>query len=349
MNKTLSKERMFEALLNKDSQFEGLFFAGIKTTGIFCRPSCTAKKPRKENVEYFSSSREALANGYRPCKVCRPLQQIGEVPQEIQKLLQEVDSNPIEKITDWGLNQRGLNPSQVRRWFMKNHEMTFHTYQRLLRINNAFSNIKKGDKVIEAAFDNGFNSLSGFQYSFKKATGINPKKSESNNLLTITRLPTPLGPMFAVACDEGICLLEFTDRRMLETEFDQLKTHFKSNILPGNHKHFEILKIQLKEYFEGNRKDFTVPIITPGTNFQKKAWQALTIIPYGQTVSYVDQAISIGKENAVRAIGSANGNNRLAIIIPCHRVIGADGELKGYGGGLWRKRWLIDHERKHIV
>ena len=345
----MSKERMFEALLNKDSQFEGVFFAGIKTTGIFCRPSCTAKKPRKENVEYFESSKEALANGYRPCKVCRPLQQIGVVPQEIQELLKEVDSNPLDKITDWGLNQRGLNPSQVRRWFMKNHDMTFHTYQRLLRINNAFSNIKKGDKVIEAAFDNGFNSLSGFQYSFKKATGINPKKSQSSNLLTITRLPTPLGPMFAIACDEGICLLEFTDRRMLETEFKQLKTHFKSNILPGNHKHFKLLKIQLNEYFEGKRKVFTVPIVSPGTAFQKETWKALIRIPYGKVVSYADQAASIGKENAVRAIGTANGNNRLAILIPCHRVVGADGELKGYGGGLWRKRWLIDHEKKHLA
>jgi AraC family transcriptional regulator of adaptative response/methylated-DNA-[protein]-cysteine methyltransferase len=347
MEATLSTNRMYQALLRKDSQFEGLFFAGIKTTGIFCRPTCTARKPKKENVEYFGSQKEALTNGYRPCKVCHPLQKVGEVPPDIQKVLHEIESNPFDKITDFGLTQRGLNPSQVRRWFLKNHEMTFHTYQRLLRINNAFSNIKNGDKVIEAAFDNGFSSLSGFHYSFKKATGINPKESKSSQQLMITRIPTPLGPMFAVASEEGICLLEFTDRRMLETEFHQLQNHYKCLINPGNHRHFKILKQQLNEYFEGKRYTFTVPLASPGSEFQNGAWKALHGISYGQTVSYADQAKSVGKDTAIRAIATANGNNRIAILIPCHRVIGSDGELKGYGGGLWRKRWLIDHEKEH--
>lgn len=347
METILSKDQMYQALLNKDSQFEGQFFAAIKTTGIFCRPTCTARKPKKENVEYFTSQREALTNGYRPCKVCKPLEKVGDIPVDIQGVLHEIESNPFEKITDYVLRQRGLNPSQVRRWFMKNHEMTFHTYQRLLRINIAFSNIKNGDKVIEAAFDNGFNSLSGFQYSFKKATGLSPKESKHSSQLILTRIPTPLGPMFAVASEEGICLLEFTDRRMLETEFHKLQHHFKCSILPGNHRHFEILKQQLNEYFEGNRKVFTVPLASPGSDFQKVAWEALHHIPYGQTVSYADQAKAIDKGSAIRAIASANGNNQIAIIIPCHRVIGSDGELKGYGGGLWRKKWLIDHEKKH--
>ncbi|NNF20748.1 MAG: bifunctional transcriptional activator/DNA repair protein Ada [Saprospiraceae bacterium] len=347
MENLLSKDQMYQALLEKDSQFEGLFFAAIKTTGIFCRPTCTARKPKKENVEYFITQREALTNGYRPCKVCKPLQKVGTIPADIKKILEEIESNPFEKITDYGIRQRGLNPSQVRRWFKKNHEMTFHTYQRLLRINNAFSNIKNGDKVIEAAFDNGFNSLSGFQYSFKKATGLNPKESKTSSQLVLTRIPTPLGPMFAVANDEGICLLEFTDRRMLETEFKKLQNHYKCSILPGNHHHFKILKTQLQEYFEGKRKKFSVPLAGIGTEFQHVAWEALHKIQYGQTVSYADQAKSIGKSSAIRAIATANGLNQIAIIIPCHRVIGADGELKGYGGGLWRKQWLIDHEKKH--
>jgi len=348
METALSTNRMYQALVKKDSQFEGLFFAGIKTTGIFCRPTCTARKPKKENVEYFESSRDALTNGYRPCKVCKPLESVGVIPSAIHDVLKEIESNPFEKITDYGLKQRGLNPSQVRRWFLKNHQMTFHSYQRLIRINNAFKNIKNGDKVIEAAFDQGFSSLSGFQHSFKKATGISTKESKTSNQLVTTRIPTPLGPMFAVACQEGICLLEFTDRRMLETEFKQLQNLFKSPILPGNHPHFEILKHQLEEYFLGMRKSFSVPLVTPGTPFQKQVWNSLHKIHYGQTVSYLDQAQSLGKETAVRAMASANGHNRIAIVIPCHRVIGSDGQLKGYGGGLWRKKWLIDHEKKHI-
>ena len=347
METALSENHMYDALLRKDPEFEGLFFAAIKTTGIFCRPTCTARKPKRENVEYFSSSREALTHGYRPCKVCKPLQELGSVPPEIKDILHEIEKNPIDKITDYNLRERGINPSRVRRWFLKNHKMTFHAYQRMIRINSAFSNIKNGDKVIEAAFDNGYNSLSGFNYSFKKLTGINPKDSKERALLSITRLTTPLGPMFAIASDKGICLLEFTDRRMLETEFTQLQKHYKSSIIPGNHPFFEILEIQLKEYFNGVRKEFTIPLDTPGTTFQKQAWLALQTIPYGQSISYSAQAKKVGNGTAVRAIASANGNNRVAIVIPCHRVIGSDGDLKGHGGGLWRKRWLLDHEMKH--
>lgn len=349
METTLSKDLMYRALVDKNSQFEGVFFAGIKTTGIFCRPTCTARKPKPENVEYFESTREALINGYRPCKVCKPTQNRGAIPEDLQALLKEIESNPFERITDSHLRARNLNPSQVRRWFQKNHEMTFHAYQRLIRINSAFSNIKNGDKVIAAAFDNGFSSLSGFQYSFKKATGINPRESKQKGQLTMTRIPTPLGPMFAIASDEAICLLEFTDRRMLETELKQLEKIYGSSILPGNHKLFSILDRQLQEYFVGKLRKFTIPLATPGSDFQGKVWQTLKKIPYGHTISYMEQAKSLGKEGAVRAIASTNGHNRVAIIIPCHRVIGSDGELKGYGGGLWRKKWLIDHEKKHVA
>ena len=347
MKQTLSENQMYEALVNKDPEYEGTFFAAIKTTGIFCRPTCTARKPKKENVEYYLNSKEALDHGYRPCKVCKPLQNPGTVPEEIQGVLEEIERTPLQKISDWNLKQRGLDPARFRRWFIRNHNMTFHAYQRLIRVNTAFNNIKSGEKVIEAAFDNGYNSLSGFNYYFKKTTGINPRDSVEKNLLTITRLDTPIGPMFAIACDDGICLLEFSDRRMLETELKQLSKYFNSNVIPGNHKHFELLKKELKEYFEGSRSEFSVPLVDPGTEFQRKAWKALMQIPYGQTISYANQAESLGKGGAVRATGSANGNNRIAIIIPCHRVIGSDGDLKGYGGGLWRKKWLIEHEKKH--
>lgn len=222
--------------------------------------------------------------------------------------------------------------------------MTFHAYQRFLRINTAFRNIKDGDSVIEAAYKNGFDSLSGFQYSFKKVTGLNPSAGKNHSTLSITRINTPLGPMFAIAADDGICLLEFTDRRMLETEFKQLSKALRTNIIPGNSPYFDQLKQELEEYFEGSRKVFTIPISSPGSDFQKSAWAQLQNIPYGTTVSYKQHAVAIGNPNSIRAAARANGTNRLAIIIPCHRVIGDDGELKGYGGGIWRKKWLLEHE-----
>ena len=344
----LSDETAYKALLNKDPEYEGLFFAGIKTTGIFCRPTCRARKPKRENVVFFHTAREAMADGYRPCKICRPLEYADETIGEIKTLLRDIESRPATKITDYDLTRRGIEPNRVRRWFIKNHGMTFHAYQRMFRINNALINIKNGNKVIEAAFDSGYESLSGFQHTFKKTTSQNPSESKNRNILSFDRFSTPLGPMIVIGSDEGIYLLEFTDRRMLETELKQLQKKFKSVILPGINKHINELKKQLTEYFEGNRKHFDVPLKTFGTEFQRKAWDALLKIPYGKTRSYKKQAEIIGHPKAVRAVGTANGCNRIAILIPCHRVIGKNGRLTGYGGGLWRKQWLLNHEIENL-
>jgi AraC family transcriptional regulator, regulatory protein of adaptative response / methylated-DNA-[protein]-cysteine methyltransferase len=340
----LSDKTAYKALLNKDPQYEGLFFAGIKTTGIFCRPTCRARKPKKENVEFFPTAREALTNGYRPCKICRPLEYPDETLAEIKTLLREIESDPGLKITDHELTKRGIAPSKVRRWFLKNHGMTFHAYQRMLRINNALRIIKKGDKIIEAAYESGYESLSGFQHTFKKAVSQNPSEIKDSNVLSFERFPTPLGPMITIGSEEGIYLLEFTDRRMLETELKQLEKYFNAVILPGNNRHINELKYQLDQYFEGKRKQFDVPLKTFGTDFQKKAWDTLLKIPYGKTRSYKMQAEMMGRPRAIRAVGTANGSNRIAIVIPCHRVIGENGKLTGYGGGLWRKQWLLKHE-----
>lgn len=342
----LSDKVSYKALINKDSGFEGLFFVGIKTTGIFCLSTCRARKPKKENVEFFKTAKEAMANGYRPCKICKPLENPGETTQEIKSLFRELESNPSVRITDYTLTQRGIEPNKIRRWFIKNQGMTFQAYQRMLRINYALQNIKKGDKVIEAAYESGYESLSGFQHSFKKVISQNPTEIRNGNILSFERFSTPLGPMIAIGNDEGIYLLEFTDRRMLETELKQLEKHFKSSILPGTNKYIQELKLQLNEYFEGKRKQFDIPLKLFGTEFQKKAWNALLTVPYGKTRSYKEQAQIINRPKAVRAVGTANGCNRIAIVIPCHRVIGENGKLTGYGGGLWRKKWLLDLEKK---
>ncbi|MBA7553025.1 Methylated-DNA--protein-cysteine methyltransferase [subsurface metagenome] len=186
--------------------------------------------------------------------------------------------------------------------------------------------------------------MSGFTESFKKSTGFSPSKSKHKNVISITRILTPLGPMLAGATDEGICLLEFVDRRMLETQIKRLKKYLHAELVPGNNKYFDELSFQLKEYFDGERKVFDVPLHIPGTEFQLQVWKELQKIPYGKTRSYKEQAIAIDNPKAVRAVARANGDNRIAIIIPCHRVIGNNGELVGYGGGIWRKQHLMNLE-----
>ncbi len=339
---------MYKALVNKDVSYEGTFIAAIRTTGIFCRPTCTARKPKEENVEFFRTTKEAILKGYRPCKVCNPLEKLGETPGYVKDILEKLNVNPSIKMKDWDLTQKGIEPSKVRRWFLKNHGITFHAYQRMFRINSAFKKIQNGEPVTAVAFDAGYESLSGFNDSFKSIFGVSPSNSKEKQVINITRLETPLGTMFAGAVEEGICLLEFTDRKMLETELKTIAKSLNANIIQGENRHFNLLKKELEEYFKGKRKEFTVPLLTIGTEFQKSVWKELQNIPYGSTRSYLQQAAALGKPTAVRAVANANGMNRIAIIIPCHRVIGEDGSPTGYGGGIWRKKWLLDLEKKFL-
>ena len=340
------REILYKALLNKDSTFEGIFVVGVKTTGIFCRPTCTARKPKQKNVEFFDSPQMALQFGYRPCKICQPLGYKGEIPEWLKPLMDEINSAPGIRLKDFDLKQRGIDPNRIRRWFKKNHNMTFQSYLRTLRIGQAFGRIRFGEKVIEAAFESGYESLSGFAETFKKTTGFSPNRSQQHKLVTITRILTPLGPMLAGAIDEGICLFEFIDRKMLETQLARLKRRFQAELLPGANPHFETLAAQVRAYFSGKLRTFKLPLVTWGTPFQEKVWTALQKIPYGETRSYQEQAKAVENPRAVRAVARANGDNRIAIIIPCHRVIGKNQELVGYGGGLWRKRYLLKHELK---
>ena len=343
----LTYQIMYKALVDKDVSYEGTFIAAVKTTGIFCRPTCTARKPKKENVEFYSTTKEAILKGYRPCKVCNPLEKLGETPNYIKNILKELNDNPSLKFKDWDLTQQGVEPSKIRRWFLKNHGITFQAYQRMYRINSAFKKIQNGEPVTSVAFDTGYESLSGFTDSFKSIFGVSPSNSKDKQIINITRLETPLGTMFACAAEQGICLLEFTDRKMLETELKSLAKQLNAPIIQGANKHFDLLRRQLDEYFEGKRKEFTIQLFTPGTEFQQSVWKVLQTIPYGSTYSYKQQAIALKKPDAFRAVANANGMNRISIIIPCHRVIGEDGNLIGYGGGLWRKKWLLDLEKQN--
>jgi AraC family transcriptional regulator, regulatory protein of adaptative response / methylated-DNA-[protein]-cysteine methyltransferase len=342
----LTEDTMYKALLDRDPAYEGSFVVAVKTTGIFCRSTCTARKPRRNNVEFFPSCKEALQHGYRPCKICVPLKKYGETPETITGLLNQINNNPLSRINDTALRQRGIEPSSVRRWFKRHHRMTFHAYQRMMRLNTALTKIHLGGKITDAAFDAGYGSLSGFNDYFKSIVGGAPSKSKSKKLITIKRIETPIGPMYACATDEGICMLEFTDRRSLETEFKELVHYLDAVILPGEHRHIKKLQNELSEYFEGKRKAFSVPLNTPGTDFQKLVWQELQNIPFGKTVSYKRQAVALKRPRSVRAVANANGHNRISIVIPCHRVIGEDGTLTGYGGGLPRKKWLLEFEQR---
>ena len=345
----MTDNEKYTALVEKDPAYDGAFFAAVKTTGIFCRTTCTARKPKQENVCFYDTIHDALAAGYRPCKICRPMESANQVPEDITALLAEVQANPQFRITEWQLKQRGLDPNTLRRWFLKHYGMTFQAFCRMNRINTAFGAIRDGNSVLDAALESGYSSTSGFTSAFDKIIGTAPGKAkrEPQNVLVYQRFDAPLGPMVAIASEKGLCLLEFGDRRMLESEFADLQKRLSAVLLPGKNEFTEEAVRQIQEYFAGTRKTFSVPLHSPGTEFQQRVWAALREIPFGEMRSYGEIASAIGDPKAVRAVGTANGMNRIAIMIPCHRVIGADGALTGYGGGLWRKDWLIKHEQEH--
>jgi len=166
-------------------------------------------------------------------------------------------------------------------------------------------------------------------------------------MIKTTVIETPLGEMIAGATDEGICLLEFNDRKKLPTEYKDLARLLNTTLEEGDNKHLKVLKRQLKEYFNGKRKEFSIPLLFPGTLFQQAVWKELMKIEYGTTRSYLEQSLALNQPDAIRAVANANGMNRIAIIIPCHRVIGTNGRMTGYGGGIHRKKWLLDHEKKY--
>ncbi|PWU06861.1 MAG: XRE family transcriptional regulator [Terriglobia bacterium] len=334
---------MQRAYLASDGAYNGLFFVAVRTTGIFCLPSCSAKKPLPENVEYFGSVKDALFAGYRPCKRCRPTE--NSAPDWVRGLLDRIAADPMQRVTEGSLRELGLEPARVRRFFVREYGLTFQGYCRALRLGKAFEKIRNGGPLDEAVFDSGFDSHSGFRTAFEQLFGKPPGRTREADGIRVFWMETPIGPMIAGATDQGVCLLEFTERRMLEAQFATLRRRFDLPIFPGESSHLEQLRAELAEYFAGRLREFGVPLVYPGTPFETQVWTELRQIPYGETRSYEDLARIVGRPGASRAVGRANGMNRIAIVIPCHRVVNKDGNLCGYGGGLWRKRILLDLER----
>lgn len=346
MNTLPPVAEMQRAYQRGDASYDGIFYLGVRTTGIFCKPSCRPpRRPRPRNVEYFASVREASFAGYRPCKRCHPLRTGGAAPGWVQRLLDRIERDPSARIRNAQLRALGIDPARARRHFLKHYGMTFQAYARARRLGCAFEQIKQGISMDEVALGQGYESQSGFREAFNKAFGAAPGDARETDCIRVTWLESPLGPLLAAANARAVVLLEFTERRMLEAQFDTLRRRFRAPVVPGDNPHLARLKQELAEYFDGRRLRFTVPLNYPGTPFQQKVWDALLKIPYGETRSYEDIARAVGSPAAVRAVGQTNGLNRICVVIPCHRVVNKDGKLGGYGGGLWRKQRLLDLER----
>jgi AraC family transcriptional regulator of adaptative response/methylated-DNA-[protein]-cysteine methyltransferase len=339
-------QEYYQALLAKNAEYEGVFYVGVTTTGVFCRPTCPARKPKFEHCEFYATAQEALLASFRPCKRCRPLSHPKQVSELIQLLVKAVEDNPEKRWTDQDFKTLSIDASTARRQFQKRFGMTFVAYARARRMGLAMKQIRSGDAVIDAQLSTGYESSSGFRDAFSRIMGAAPTKSTQQIILKAAWLDTPLGPMLAIADEEKLYLLEFVDRRGLEGEIERLRKRTKAAIVPGETQAIHSIECELKAYFSGDCIAFKTPLFLLGSPFQKRVWEELKKIPCGETLSYGELAVAIGNPSAFRAVAQANGANQFALVIPCHRVINANGELGGYGGGLMRKQWLLNHEKQ---
>lgn len=316
-------------------------FTAVITTGIFCNDQCPAQAPQQKNQLKLSSVRDCLGIGCRPCKRCKPMHVEGG-PDWLQPLFDLVEACGTNRllVDEKQLRSLGLSKQQLGRWFATHHQITFDAYCRMRRL--AF---ELGTRCCHQRSEDSIGRKALFRTLLeRKAPTLT--EMECAQILVVNRLLTPLGPMVVCASEQGICLLEFSDRRMLETQLVRTAKLFDAQFRLGVNAHVRQLARELCEYFAGVRTQFDVELMDFATEFQNSVWEQLKSIPLGKTSTYQQLATQLKKPQAVRAVGRANGDNRISILIPCHRVIGSDGSLTGYGGGLDRKKWLLDHERK---
>lgn len=320
---------------------------GVTTTGVFCRLTCPARKPKSENCTFYASVGECIEAGFRACKRCHPLKPMASSDPAITTLLGALDERPEYRWSETDVVRMGFDPSTIRRSFKRQFGMTFLELARQRRLRNGFVTIMSGSKIIDAQLDSGFESASAFRTAFANLLGRAPRKLDSTPLLFADWIETPLGDMISVCSNSQMHLLEFVDRKALKTELNKLDKLAKGKIGIGNTHPGEQIRNELQAFFDGESSQFSTPLAYSGSAFSQSVWDELRQIPAGQTRSYSDIAKRIGRPTAVRAVARANGANQIALVVPCHRVIGADGSLTGYGGGLWRKQKLLEIERHY--
>lgn len=339
---------LYAALIARDPSWEGRAFVGVRTTGVFCRLTCPARKPNPENCRFYPSVSACLEAGFRPCKRCHPIKTAADADPAIQDLLAQLEANPGRRWREPDVTALGYDPSTIRRAFKRHFGCTFLNMARHRRLQSGFSTLAAGGPVIAAQLDAGYDSPSAFRSAFTKLLGHSPTAFSGPAMLQADWFQTPIGPMIAVSDQSHLHLLEFTDRKALPSQLKRLYQATKGQIGFGCPPPTTLTKSQLGDFFQGKSADFTIPLALHGTAFTKSVWYELQTIPAGQTRSYSQMADAIGRPSAVRAVARANGANQISIVIPCHRVIGANGSLTGYGGGIWRKQKLIALEIQYL-
>jgi AraC family transcriptional regulator of adaptative response/methylated-DNA-[protein]-cysteine methyltransferase len=340
-------EHRWQAVKRRDPAFDGEFVFAVRTTGIYCRPSCASRPAKRENVSFFSTGAEAETAGYRPCKRCRPDRlgapdpQMEAVSQACAQIEQAEEAPRLAELAAGA----GLSPYHFHRVFKAITGVTPKAYAAERRARRAADKLRTAETITEAIYDAGFNSSSRFYESTDARLGMTPgavRRGGAGVLIRFAVGEASLGAVLVAATDKGVCaILLGDDPHALVRD---LQDRFPNADLQGGDADFERMVAEVVGLVEAPGQRLDLPLDIRGTAFQQRVWAALTAIPPGKTATYKEIARVIGQPKAARAVAQACGANPLAVAIPCHRVVRSDGDLSGYRWGVERKRKLIDRE-----
>jgi len=341
----LDPDTAWAAFMRRDRSWDGRVIGAVKTTGIYCKPSCPARRPKREHVIFYASGEEARTAGFRPCLRCKP-DEVGRDREAIAaavRLIERAEEPP--SLTELS-EAVGYAPHHFQRLFKRDLGVSPAEYSRGLRNRRTETALKANDRVTDAVYDAGYQSPSGFYNDAKERLGMTPsawRDGGRGETIRWTTFESPLGEMLIAATSKGICRLTFDD-----SEESLMRIFPRATIVKDEGGLRELVEGAL-EAIERPLAMPDLPIDVAGTAFQEAVWRELRKIPAGETRSYAEIAAAIGAPKAVRAVGSANGDNHVCVLIPCHRVIRSDGSLGGYGGGIERKKKLLASEGHAIA
>lgn len=350
----MNDEVFWQAVVERDSAFDQRFVFAVKSTGIYCRPSCPSRRPLRKNVRFFASSELAEAEGFRACKRCHSApQKSHEALADLQRLCQYIEDHGDDNITVTSVSAAlGLSQFQVHRLFKTFLTVTPKDYIEQYKLQVLKQRLRDERNVTDAIYAAGFSSSSVIYGRLNLQLGMTPAMYRKGGLgaqISFAMAATSLGKMMIGATDRGVCYLQFgdTDAELLQ----QLQQEFpRAEFTPmprETQPEFEQWMLALELHLTGKQPHIELPLDIRGTAFQLKVWEFLRQLPYGDVLSYQELAQAISQPTATRAVASACARNRIGVLIPCHRVIRGDGGLGGYRWGLPRKRTLLDIERRN--
>ena len=338
--------KKWRAILARDPSKDGAFVFGVRSTGVYCKPSCPARHPRAEQVLFFSGPDEAERAGYRACKRCRPRERSSFQSELIRRVCKYVNENLDRKLTLVILSREaGLSPFHFQRVFKKTLGISPRQYVEARRLERVKRSLTRGETVTNAVYDAGFTSRARLYEKGSSGLGVRPgtfRRGGEGLSIQFTIIDSPVGRLLLGATERGICAVCIGSSD--EAVEAALKEDYSAANLNRNDEGMEKWATQFLKYFDGQRFAMDLPIDVQATAFQWKVWRAIQSIPYGGTASYSSLAESLGEPSAARAVARACATNPVAIVIPCHRVVGKDGGLHGYRWGMKTKRSLLSLE-----